>query len=70
MSLLLSAGIGHLPIVQYLTEKGSDIEAKSMNNNTFLHWAPKYDQIDAIKEYLIPDGANKITKMTLNHMMI
>ena len=29
--------IGHLPIVQYLIEKGSDIEAKDKNNETPLH---------------------------------
>ena len=43
---------GHIPIVQYLIEKGANIEAKDEDQNTYLHWACQNDHFQVV-HYLI-----------------
>ena len=50
---------GHLQIVQYSIEKGSDIEAKAQQ--TTLHIVSYHSTIDVVK-YLVSKGANKNAK--------
>ena len=54
---------GRLPIVQYLIEKGADIEAKNQEKKTPLHYASWNGQTNVVK-YLLSKGANKNAKNT------
>ena len=54
-----------LPIVQYLIEKGANIEAKDgYSKNTPLHLACENNHLEIV-EYLIEKGANIETKDTV-----
>ena len=52
---------GNLPLVQYLIEKGADIEVKDYFENTPLHCASSHGYTDIVK-YLLSKGANKNVK--------
>ena len=52
---------GHIQIVQYLVEKGSNIEAKDQYQQTSLHIASYWGRTDVVK-YLVSKGANKNAK--------
>ena len=51
----------HLQIVQYLIEKGSNIEAKDKNDETPLHIACFVGNLSVV-QYLIEKGANENAK--------
>ena len=48
---------GHLPLVQYLLEKGANIEAKNKFEETPLHIACQYGQLPVV-QYFIEKGVN------------
>ena len=52
---------GNLQVVQYLVEKGANIEAKDWDKNTPLHLASYRGNTDVVK-YLVSKGANKYAK--------
>ena len=52
---------GSLSVVQYLIEKGANIEARDKDQKTPLHFASNEGKTDVVK-YLISKGANKNTK--------
>ena len=49
---------GYLPIVQYLVEKGANIEAKDKDQQTLILFTSRSDVI----KYLVSKGANKNAK--------
>ena len=53
--------LGHRPVVQYLLEKGANIEAKDKDQETPLHTASEWCRADVAK-YLLSKGANKHAK--------
>ena len=52
---------GHLPVVQYLIEKGANIETKDAAEQTLLHKACTDGYLPVV-QYLIEKGANIETK--------
>ena len=52
---------GDLQIVQYLIEKGANVEAQNSIGNGPLHLASGYGKTNIVK-YLISKGANKYAK--------
>ena len=51
----------HLQIVQYLIEKGANIEIQDCGGKTSLHFASLYGNTEVVK-YLVSKGANKNAK--------
>ena len=56
-ALLIACREGHIPIVQYLIEKGAKIEALDIKQKTPLHWACEKGYLPIVQS-LIEKGAN------------
>ena len=61
--LILKQKTGHLPIVQYLIEKGAKIEANDYEKLTTLHKACNEGHLPVV-QYLIEKGESK-TEMVI-----
>ena len=55
--LILHVQSCHLPLVQYLIENGSNIEAKDKDQCTLLHFGCEFGS-QLVVQYLIANGSN------------
>ena len=61
---------GDFPVIQYLIEKGANIESKNKDEVTPLYFASFYGKTDVVK-YLVSKEANKnANNMAKHHMML
>jgi len=56
--LIRAAHNGHFHTVKFLVEKGADVNAIDMGDNTALHWAAMRGHVEIVK-YLLEQGADK-----------
>lgn len=56
--LIRAAHNGHLMTVKFLVEKGADVNAVDMGDNSALHWAAMRGHVEIVK-YLLDQGADK-----------
>lgn len=62
--LHLASGSGWLNIVEYLIDKGANVDTRDYYYQTPLYWAVKYGKLDIVK-YFIGKGANLDMKIGL-----
>ncbi|KIK54370.1 hypothetical protein GYMLUDRAFT_48740 [Collybiopsis luxurians FD-317 M1] len=55
-----AAEMGHFDIIEYLVEKGANIDTTNLMNRTALHMAASKGHLNIVK-YLIENGANACT---------
>ena len=65
--LHLASSSGHIEVVEFIVEKGCDVNVKNYDGNTPLHLATISQQLEVIK-YLVDNGANAALKNNNNQL--
>lgn len=67
--LIRAAHNGHFSTVRFLAEKGANVNAIDMGDNTALHWASMRGHVEIVK-YLLQSGGDKSLRNKQDKMPI